>query len=145
MTPTLPLELVPGKGHKYCILPLLVPYQLYFAVRCTKPLNLTAEPAGSRGLTLHWRYPPYMGGMTEMLCYRILYAAEEDQKNTVRITNSAAPERTLNLTGYVKIKALSTLVPEVFFCREETRQGRERSGERKPLVAGDATLTIMLR
>ena len=37
-----------------------------------------------------------------------------------------------------------TLVPEVFFCREETRQGRERSGERKLLVAGDANLTIML-
>ena len=39
----------------------------------------------------------------------------------------------------------STLVPEVFFRREETRQERERSGERKPLVAGDANLTIMLR
>ena len=38
-----------------------------------------------------------------------------------------------------------TLVPEVFFRREETRQERERSGERKPLVAGDANLTIMLR
>ena len=96
MTPTLPLELVPGKGHKYCILPLLVPYQLYFAVRCTKPLNLTVEPAGSRGLTLQWLYPPYMGDMTQILCYRILYAAEEDKKNTVRITDSAAPERTLN-------------------------------------------------
>ena len=39
----------------------------------------------------------------------------------------------------------STQVPEVFFRREETRQERERSGERKPLVAGDANLTIMLR
>ena len=37
-----------------------------------------------------------------------------------------------------------TLVPEVFFHHEETRQERERSGERKPLVAGDANLTIML-
>ena len=37
-----------------------------------------------------------------------------------------------------------TLVPEVFFRREETRQERERSGERKPLVAGDANLTLML-
>ena len=37
-----------------------------------------------------------------------------------------------------------TLVPEVFFRREETRQERERSSERKPLVAGDANLTIML-
>ena len=38
----------------------------------------------------------------------------------------------------------TTLVPEVFFRRKETRQERERSGERKLLVAGDATLTIML-
>ena len=38
-----------------------------------------------------------------------------------------------------------TLVPEVFFRRKETSQERERSGERKPLVAGDANLTIMLR
>ena len=37
-----------------------------------------------------------------------------------------------------------TLVPEVFFHREETREERERSSERKPLVAGDANLTIML-
>ena len=42
---------------------------------------------------------------------------------------------------------LGTLVPEVFFCWEETRQERERSDKRKskPLVAGDANLTIMLR
>ena len=38
-----------------------------------------------------------------------------------------------------------TLVPEVYFRDEETRQERERSGERKPLVASDANLTIMLR
>ena len=38
-----------------------------------------------------------------------------------------------------------TLVPEVFFCCEETRQEKERSGKRKPLVAGDANLTIMLQ
>ena len=37
------------------------------------------------------------------------------------------------------------LVPEVFFRCKETRQERERSVERKPLVAGDANLTIMLR
>ena len=36
-----------------------------------------------------------------------------------------------------------TLVPEVFFGCEETRQERERSGERKPVVAGDADLTII--
>ena len=42
-------------------------------------------------------------------------------------------------------KKTDTLVPEVFFCRKETRQERERSGERKPLVVGDANLTIMLR
>ena len=37
-----------------------------------------------------------------------------------------------------------TLVPEVFFRREERRE-KERSGERKPLVVGDPNLTIMLR
>ena len=31
-----------------------------------------------------------------------------------------------------------TLVPEVFFRHKETRDERERSGDRKPLVAGDA-------
>ena len=61
----------------------------------------------------------------------------------------------------------STLVPEVSFAmkrrdkgderreerreergekrRKERREERERSGERKPLVTGDANLTIMLR
>ena len=34
--------------------------------------------------------------------------------------------------GYRKY---ATLVPEVFFRREETRQERERSDERKPVVA----------
>ena len=38
-----------------------------------------------------------------------------------------------------------TLVPEVFFRHEETREERERSCKRKPLVVGDANLTIMLR
>ena len=51
--------------------------------------------------------------------------------------------------------ATSTLVPKVFFCcekrreergeRREERGERERSSKRKPLVAGDANLTIMLR
>ena len=44
-----------------------------------------------------------------------------------------------------KGRTMCTLVPEVFFRREETRQGRERSGQRKPLVAGDANLIIMLQ
>ena len=35
------------------------------------------------------------------------------------------------------------LVPEVFI--RSKREERERSDERKPLVAGDANLTIMLR
>ena len=39
------------------------------------------------------------------------------------------------------ITVLGTRVPEVFFRREETRQ---RSGERKPLVADNANLIIML-
>ena len=43
---------------------------------------------------------------------------------------------TRNLIG--EHTCTSTLVPEVFFHWEETREERERSGERKPLVAGDA-------
>ena len=39
----------------------------------------------------------------------------------------------------------ATLVPEVSSRREETRQERERSGERKSVVVGDANLTILLR
>ena len=42
-------------------------------------------------------------------------------------------------------KKTDTLVPEVFFCREETRQERERSGERKPQATGDANLTMILQ
>ena len=36
---------------------------------------------------------------------------------------------------------ISTLVQEVFFCPEETRQEAARE---KPLVAGDANLTIIM-
>ena len=48
-------------------------------------------------------------------------------------------------TRSVHSDVVDTLVPEVFFRGEETRQERERSGERKPPVAGDANLTIILR
>ena len=38
----------------------------------------------------------------------------------------------------------TTLAPEVFFHCEEIRYEREKSGERKPLVAGDVNLIIFL-
>ena len=44
-----------------------------------------------------------------------------------------------------KVYRSYNLVPEVFFRHEETREERQRSGERKPLVVGDTNLTIMLR
>ena len=43
------------------------------------------------------------------------------------------------------ITVLGTLVPEVFLRGKETRQERQRSSERKPLVVDNANLIIMLR
>ena len=46
--------------------------------------------------------------------------------------------------NFVEFVAILYPGPEVFFRRKETREERERTGERKPLVAGDSNLTIML-
>ncbi|RMX56808.1 hypothetical protein pdam_00009914, partial [Pocillopora damicornis] len=61
--------------------------RLLTRVHCTRPQNLTAKAVWKRTVSLSWKPAPFMGKYTDILCYRIWYAAAHDKKNeSVQIT-----------------------------------------------------------
>ena len=55
----------------------------FVEVHCTRPQNLTAKAVWKRTMSLSWKPAPFMGRFTNILCYRIWYAAAHDKKNEV--------------------------------------------------------------
>ena len=58
----------------------------FVEVHCTRPQNLTAKAVWKRTMSLSWKPAPFMGRYTNILCYRIWYAAAHDKKNEVNFT-----------------------------------------------------------
>ena len=55
----------------------------FVEVHCTRPQNLTAKAVWKRTMSLSWKPAPFMGRYSNILCYRIWYAAAHDKKNEV--------------------------------------------------------------
>ena len=58
----------------------------FVEVHCTRPQNLTAKAVWKRTMSLSWKPAPFFGRYTNILCYRIWYAAAHDKKNEVNFT-----------------------------------------------------------
>ncbi|XP_058963184.2 tyrosine-protein phosphatase Lar-like [Pocillopora verrucosa] len=79
--------------------------RLITKVHCTRPQNLTAKAVWKRTMSLSWKPAPFFGRYTNILCYRIWYAAAHDKKNeSVQITLGGESRIIDDLSPYTEYK-----------------------------------------
>ena len=127
-----------------------------FPTSCTQLLEIcrTIKIKTYKSSCWNFMLSNYYKCLTQQICFRRHSSRHILQISFLRNGSQRYWASYMHLTGFIwhscqittKVSHICTLVPEVSFHREEMRQAeRERSSERKPLVAGDANLTIMLR